>query len=95
MPFPEQEIEISSPAQLRAVLVQAKHCVASGTLRHVRLLEAPFAADDLSTIPDDGPWPDYLEGYFEDRDGTRYRLAVETCHGAGGSWSRAQRPSER
>jgi hypothetical protein len=87
--FPDEEIAISSPAQLRAVLREIRQCVTNGTLRPVRLPEASLADDDLSAILDDGPWPDYLEVYFEDRNGTRYRLAVETYHGAGGSWRRA------
>jgi hypothetical protein len=42
----------------------------------------------LSEIPDEGPWPDYLEAVLEDDQGHRYRLTVETYHGTGGSWSR-------
>ena len=89
MSFPEDEARISSPGELAAVLREAKQCVAQGVLRQVKPTNAPFALDDLSTVPDDGPWPDYVEAYFEDRQGKRYKLTVETYHGAGGSWGRA------
>jgi hypothetical protein len=89
MTFPEIETRISSPGQLAAVLREAKECVAKGVLRQVKPTDAPFALDDLSTVPDAGPWPDYVEAYFEDNQGKLYKLTVETYHGAGGSWGRA------
>ncbi len=49
--------------------------------------DAPFAIRDVHAIPDEGPWPDYVEVYFEDSRGKRYKLAVETYHGFGGSWA--------
>ena len=40
--------------------------------------------DDLT---ESGPWPDYVEHYFEcTHCGCRFRLAVDTYHGAGGAW---------
>jgi hypothetical protein len=89
MPLPEQEVRISSAAQLRELLGEIKTCLAVGTLRQVTMTDTAFANNDISTILDEGPWPDYFEAYFEDRQGTQYRLAVETYHGAGGSWSHA------
>lgn len=89
MSFPDIEACISSPGELAAILREAKQCIAQGILHQVRPANAPFALDDLSAVPDDGPWPDYLEAYFEDRQGKRYKLAVETYHGIGGSWGRA------
>ncbi|HEU4577892.1 MAG TPA: hypothetical protein VFS67_06540 [Polyangiaceae bacterium] len=86
MSFPNIEARISSPGELAAVLRQAKQCVARGILRQVKPVNAPFALDDLASIPDDGPWPDYVEAYFVDRNGKQYKLTVETYHGAGGSW---------
>jgi hypothetical protein len=84
--FPNIEARISSPGELATVLRQAKQCVARGILRQVKPANAPFALDDLASIPDDGPWPDYVEAYFVDLKGKQYRLTVETYHGAGGSW---------
>jgi hypothetical protein len=85
MAFPEVEARITSPAELAQILREAKMCIARGVLRQVKPADAPFALDDLSAVPDEGPWPDY----FEDPEGRRYKLTVETYHGAGGSWVRA------
>jgi hypothetical protein len=89
MNFPDVEIRIVSPSELAGLLRHAKRCVAEGTLRPVAPpADAPFARTDLAGVPDEGPWPDYIEAYFEDARGRRYKLAVETYHGSGGSWSR-------
>jgi hypothetical protein len=90
MVFPAVETKISSPAELTALLRNAKRCIANGTLRQVKPNDSPFVNDDLGKVPDHGPWPDYVEAYFEDCFGHRYRLAVETYHGTGGSWGRAE-----
>jgi hypothetical protein len=86
--FPETDMRISSPAELKAVLKDVKRCIGDGSLRLIRPAGAAFAIDDLAAVPEEGPWPDFLEAYFEDGRGTRYRLAVETYHGTGGSWRR-------
>lgn len=88
MNFPDIEVQISSARELSAVLRLAKQCLANGSLRQVTPVNAPFATADLAAIPDEGPWPDYFEAHFEDRRSKRFKLAVETFHGAGGSWTR-------
>lgn len=87
--FPDVETKISSPKELTAILREAKQRLADGTLRQIKPANTPFAVDDFSAVPDQGPWPDYLEAHFEDRRGRRYKLTVETYHGAGGSWGRS------
>jgi hypothetical protein len=84
--FPYVHRRISSPAELVAVLRETKACLASGTLRPIRPADAALQFDDIVNVPDDGPWPDYLEAHFEDREGRRFKLEVETYHGTGGSW---------
>jgi len=43
----------------------------------------------INQIADEGPWPDYIELRFKQvPDGKRFKLSVETYHGAGGSWTR-------
>lgn len=86
--FPAVEMQISTPAELTTLLRSVKQCVADGRLRQVLTSSSPLTNDDLNKIPDKGPWPDYLEAFFEDGCGQRYRLAVETYHGMGGSWGR-------
>src|SRR5438477_403880 len=67
MTFPEVERRISSPEALTAVLRDVKRCVANGTLRQTKPANAPLAIDDVTKVPDEGPWPDYVEAHFEDR----------------------------
>ena len=71
-----------------SMLCDVKRCLADGSLRQIRPVNAPFALHDLMSVPDEGPWPDYVEAHFEDSSGQRYSLIVETYHGAGGSWKR-------
>ncbi len=89
MSFPDIESAVSTPGQLAALLRETKECLAKGVLRQVKPTSAPLALDDLWTVSDDGPWPDFIEAYFEDRQGKLYKLAVETHHGAGGTWGPA------
>jgi hypothetical protein len=63
MSFPEIEVSISSPSELAAVLREVKRCLRDGSLRQVQPASALFAIADLTIVPDDGPWPDYLEAY--------------------------------
>jgi hypothetical protein len=86
--FPNDKIEIRSPGELSKIIAAAKTAVETGDLRPVKTTESPFATD-ISEVGADGPWPDYLELHFEDRAGRRYKLVVETYHGAGGSWEPA------
>lgn len=45
------------------------------------------ASAEFSDLSETGPWPDYVEHYFEcTHCGARFRFAVETYHGAGGAW---------
>lgn len=80
MSFPQFDMQISTPGQFRDLLQDVKRCLANGTLRQVKPPpEHPCASiviDDIRTVPDNGPWPDIIEAYFEDRGGK----------GSGGSW---------
>jgi len=80
--------QIRTREELKAVLRRTKEFIANGTLRQIKAIGSIVANDDLTTVPDDGPWPDFLEAYFEDLEGARYKLTVETYHGTGGSWER-------
>jgi hypothetical protein len=84
--FPDIEVAISTPARLAEVIREIKRYLGNGELRQVSRPSASFSTEDVSRIPEAGPWPDYLEAHFEDRQGKRYRLTAETYHGAGGSW---------
>jgi hypothetical protein len=89
MAFPDEEIAITRPSHLTEVLREVKRYLADRTLRQIHP-DTPFASEDIRKLPDQGPWPDLVEAYFEDRDRKRYVLSVEVYHGRGGSWSRIQ-----
>jgi hypothetical protein len=82
--------QIESPDALACLVTIIVDAVESGYLRQFTPPSAPFASEeDVRAMPPHGPWPDYLELYFEEvRTGMRYRLAVETFHGCGGRWER-------
>lgn len=80
---------IATPVDLACLIREIKTAVAAGFLEQVRPDSSPFATDmAIADLPEEGPWPDYIEMRFQVR-GTarRYKLAVETYHGAGGTWA--------
>lgn len=80
---------IHTPAELSVILRELKQAVASGELEPTEPSVPSFATDaTLSDIPEDGPWPDYIELHFRaPNTGQHYKLSVETYHGTGGAWS--------
>ncbi len=79
---------IDSPGDLADLLEELAKAVEEGRLHQVRPGDAAFATwQDVRKLPRNGPWPDYLELHFrEAATGRRYKLSVETYHGAGGKW---------
>jgi len=77
--------DIRTPGELRHAVRVARENLADGTLRDVTprtLAEVGFAG-----LPENGPWPDLVECYFEcTACGWRFRLAVDTYHGTDGNW---------
>jgi hypothetical protein len=66
-----------------------KREVTLGAFRQLWPKKEWMSEEEINKIPEDGPWPDYIEMFFEDaRSGERYRLSVETYHGSGGTWER-------
>jgi hypothetical protein len=84
-----REKKIGSPNEFAQLLREVKLCLSQGKLRQVKESSMVFSAEDISALPDEGPWPDYVEALFQSADGQRYRLSVETYHGTGGSWQKA------
>ena len=85
-----QPWRISSAAKFGEFLRLLKQEVARGSFRQLAPQSDWKSQEPINKIPDDGPWPDYIEMYFEDAETSdRYRLSVETYHGAGGNWERA------
>lgn len=83
--FPHADIRIKSPGELAELLAVLREVVDSGALVELEPSDAPGSIR-LSRIPTDGPWPDLLDLRFAAPGGGRFRLRVETFHGAGGSW---------
>lgn len=79
---------IQTPRELTLLLQELKQILIHGQLEQVLSSTFPFGTNaSLLEIPDEGPWPDYLELHFQVPFlGKRYMLSVETYHGMGGSW---------
>jgi hypothetical protein len=82
---------IKSPDDLQQILRFIQNKLAIGDL--VETVTAPqgvagFSQDPFSTLAASGPWPDVLQYSFRcTACGQPFRLAVETYHGTGGTWS--------
>ena len=68
------------------ILRDLKEKIRSGALRPTACTNALFPSVNILDIPEQGPWPDFIEACFDDATGIRYRLSVETYHGTGGVW---------
>jgi len=77
--------EIRSPGELSTLLRGLKQSLDKGEIEQLSV--GSQGAPALHEVPDDGPWPDYLKLRFRTRNGRTYILAVETYHGAGGTWA--------
>jgi hypothetical protein len=80
---------IETPHDLRYMLYILRDALKKGELVQYWPEEAVFASElDVMELKDDETWPDYVELYFlAPITGKKYKLAVETFHGAGGTWS--------
>ena len=89
-----QEYEIRTPGELRQAIRVARDNLADGALRD---MTPPASADvDFAQLCVDGPWPDFVEHYFECATcGWRFRLAVDTYHGYRGGWEPYRPTSHR
>jgi hypothetical protein len=78
---------IETPADLKELLSQLQPEVAAGTLTQSTMTLPIHGVCIVGELPTAGPWPDVIDAEFRDRAGRRYRLFVETFHGAGGEWT--------
>jgi len=87
MAFPRDSRVIRSPGDLAAVLAEAKRAISARKLKQIESPNPVFApAVHVIDLAEQGPWPDYIELYFEDQAGKTYKLVAETYHGVGGGW---------
>lgn len=84
--FPDVVVSLATPSDMMRLVDQVKKLVDLGRLRQVQEEDWFGEVTKLTELTPDGPWPDLVHMVFCDVDGRRYRLEVETFHGAGGSW---------
>ncbi|HMK71774.1 MAG TPA: hypothetical protein VK454_00465 [Myxococcaceae bacterium] len=66
---------------------ELKAAVAAGALEQILDPAATAGDATIGNLSESGPWSDYLELWFQTPGRTiRYRLSVETYHGAGGTY---------
>jgi len=82
------DTEITTRAELSDLIRRIKAAIAAGALRQADGADGSGPMLDVSRLQPDGPWPDFIEAEFLDASGARFRLEVETYHGAGGRWMR-------
>jgi hypothetical protein len=84
-------VQIKTPGELSKALKVIQDNLGDGTLVEAAYWPAGEVRGDFPTfrsIPIEGPWPDYLDYYFECAAcGQLYRLVAEVYHGTGGAWS--------
>ena len=78
--------EIRTPGEFRKALRIIRNCLTNDAIRDITQ-PAHSPSGQFEDLSESGPWPDYVEHYFECTNcDWRFRLAVETYHGAGGAW---------
>jgi hypothetical protein len=82
-----RRVVVRSPADLTAILAMIRAAAGSGDVTQVSGHGDGETGCNLADLPLSGPWPDVIDAEFRDRAGRRYRLFVETWHGAGGEWA--------
>ena len=87
-----KNIDINSNAQFAAVISAIQKHVSAENVVQVWQPNNPFASkDNVLSLAVEGPWPDYIEMYFEELQSSKqFKLAVETFHGAGGQLEEIQ-----
>lgn len=84
--FPD-DISFANAQEFKGWLSILKEKIAGGELKQF-VPDSPFATELLvEDIDINGPWPDFIEWYFEStHNSKRYRLSAEIYHGSGGRW---------
>lgn len=78
--------EIGTRGQLTKAIRVVRANLADGTLVDITQ-SAHSPSGKFADLSESGPWPDYIEHYFQCKAcGHRFRFSAETYHGAGGEW---------
>lgn len=81
-----KDTAIHSPGELESLLRVLARLLDAGVLKQSDIAGTSTGSMDLRLLRLEGPWPDILEAELIGADGRRYRLFVDTFHGAGGYW---------
>ena len=81
------DVSFATVEEFKNLLSTLKGKVSSGELREYKI-DSPFATEkSILDVDVDGPWPDYIEWYFESANGLRrYKFSANPYHGSGGRW---------
>jgi hypothetical protein len=80
-------VEIQTPGDLSKALRVIRANLADSSITDVTQSNNSQSGEFLN-LEERGPWPDHLSYQFKcTRCGHQFRLAVETYHGAGGTWN--------
>ena len=82
------DTDVTTRAELSDLIHSIKAAIAAGSLRQDNVASGVSPPLDFPLLEPDGPWPDIIEAEFLDTSGQRFRIEVETYHGAGGRWKR-------
>ena len=82
------DMDVTSRTELSDLIRCIKAAIGAGSLRQDKVAHGVSPPLDFSLLEPDGPWPDVIEAEFLDTSGQRFRIEVETYHGAGGRWKR-------
>ena len=81
------EWKIRTPGELTKAIRILQGNLDDGALKEVEG-DSVLEQQPLLSLPETGPWPDIVNCHFACTSwGERFKLAAETYHGSGGSWS--------
>ena len=85
-----QERRIETPDALKSIFQTIRANLQNGVIVEDPYWpsgQIPVAQPSFSSLPSEGPWPDYFEYYFRCVEcDCLFQLSVETYHGTGGQW---------
>lgn len=84
-PWPDN-LSIQSPGQFEKFLEDLKYWLDRGLIKQIQYGAQDTLSVSIVDIPESGPWPDYLDAYFETETRILYQLSVDLYHGSGGHW---------
>jgi hypothetical protein len=81
------DVSFTTVEEFKSLLSALRRKVSRGELRECKV-DSPFVTEkSILDVDVDGPWPDYIEWYFESAGSLkRYKFSANTYRGSGGKW---------